>query len=145
MGEASEYVVRIERSGALEYHGKNNVERLGRHMGAANLFCFDNIAYVISTSGFLQLPLRDESCHSTVGDFHVTVVEGEKQYVYVRDALHMPPIFWAVVNLIEMMVDRAEWGNDVYKEAIATFPSRVDGSYYRQFPDSGSAKRDGYF
>jgi hypothetical protein len=145
MGEGPEFVIEIHRSGAFEYSGKSNAKHPGMHKGAVNLFAFDNTASVITTSGFLQLSTPDVSTFTTAGLYKITVCTDDGQETFVSDALYMPPIFWAITQLILSMIDCAKWGDEEYSKAINTFPSRLDGSYYQVAQRPEAFKKDGYF
>jgi hypothetical protein len=46
----------------------------------------------------------------------VTFLNGQER-IFTRDALNEPPIFWGVAKLIEVLLDKAEQGDDVYLKA----------------------------
>jgi len=131
MGECDWHTARMLQSGALEYHGRYNAAKIGDNKGSVNLYIFDTIANVILESGFLDGPPARTDCASTIGHYAIDlVVDGEKRR-FQHDAAFMPPVFWAVVRLVEMMINDAKWGDLHYDEAIETYPSRLDGSFYR--------------
>jgi hypothetical protein len=131
MGECDWHTARMLQSGALEYCGRRNAPRVGDNKGSVNLYTFDMIANVILESGFLDVPLAGNDYASTVGRYSVDLVVDGRQCNFQHDAAFMPPLFWAVVRLIEMMLSNAKWGDKHYNDAVETYPSRLDGSFYR--------------
>ncbi|TWU44671.1 hypothetical protein Poly51_59400 [Rubripirellula tenax] len=131
MGECDWHTARMLQSGALEYCGRRNAVKDGDCKGSVNLYTFDMIANVILESGFLDVPPSGNDYASTMGRYSIDLVIDGQQRNFQHDAAFTPPLFWAVVRLVEMMVGNAKWGEDHYNEAVATYPSRLDGSYYR--------------
>ncbi len=131
MGECDWHTARILQSGALEYCGRHNAARDGNCKGSVNLYTFDMIANVILESGFLDVPPAGSDYASTIGEYSVDILIDGEERNFQHDAAFTPPLFWAVVRLIEMMVDAAKWGETHYTDAVATYPSRLDGSFYR--------------
>jgi len=116
MGECPCFEMRVEASGALEYRGLRNMPKIGEHKGRIN--SFDYLASVVETSGFLNLsqpPEPSEWGLSTVGivSIGVELVDGQT-FCFWRDALDVPPLFWAVETLMMKVLEDAEWGADVH-------------------------------
>ncbi len=124
MGECAWYEMSAWQNGAMEYHGIANVPRIGWHNGAINPYTFDKIAGLIHVSGFLELPFNQDSGMTTVGDYEITVVFGGQELTFKRDWCYMPPQFWAVFELMELMLESAKWGDEAYEEAIASYASK---------------------
>jgi hypothetical protein len=145
MGEGAWYEARIQRCGAMDYHGKANVERMGKCRGAVNIYEFDDLAALMTSTDFLRLS-EDDQCVSTAGEFEITVETDSERMTISRDALTVrPPIVSAVVRLIGLMIERAKWGRDAYEDAVATFPAKLDGSYYKRPSAKGRSSSEGYF
>jgi hypothetical protein len=123
MSECPCFYMRVEASGALEYHGIANMPKIGDHKGCVNPLSFDALAGVVETSGFLQLsesPEPSESCFSTIGTVTIGVELMDGQTLsFWRDALGvLPPLIWAVEKLMIGLLEDAEWGDDVHARAI---------------------------
>jgi len=131
MGECDWHTARMLQSGALEYVGHRNAVKEGACKGSVNLYTFDMIANVILESGFLNVPPAGNDYASTMGRYSIDLVIDGEQRNFQHDAAFTPPLFWAVVRLIEMMIGRAKFGDQYYNEAVETYPSRLDGSFYR--------------
>ena len=117
------------KTGALKFTGHANIEPMGEQLGAVNFYQFDNIASVVETSGFLQLPDReDDGAISSVGNTIIEIGFSDRSSrIITRDGLFEPPIFWAVAKLTESMLELAEWGKKEYDTTIEQFTAEYGG------------------
>ena len=129
LGECAYFRMLTFRTGALKFSGLANIEPMGENVGAVNFFQFDNIASVIETSGFLELPDQEpDGAMSSVGNtiLEIGFSDGSTRTIS-RDGLFEPPIFWAVAKLTESMLELVKWGQKEYDETIEQFTAEYGG------------------
>lgn len=130
MGECALYRMLAFKTGALRFEGFANTQPMGEKFGSVNYYQFDNIASLVETSGFLELPDQDNGGMSTVGN---TIVEigftDDSIRTITRDALFEPPVFWAVSSLTGSLLQSAEWGQEQYDKEIAFFISEYGDNH----------------
>jgi len=130
MGECGHYRMLAFRNGALKFTGFANIKPIGENYGAINYFQFDHIAAVVETSGFLELPDKEDGgIKSSVGN---TILEigfsDDSSRIITRDGLVQPPIFWAVERLMGSLLDLVEWGRKEYDDTIEQFTAEYGHS-----------------
>jgi len=92
------------------FRGKH-IEPMGENVGAVNFYQFGNIASVVETPGFLELPDQErDGAMSSVGSaiLEIEFLDGSTRTIS-RAGLFEPPIFWAVAKLTESMLELVKW------------------------------------
>lgn len=129
LGECAYFRMLTFRTGALKFTGLANIEPMGENVGAVNFYQFGNIASVVETPGFLELPDQErDGAMSTVGNtiLEIEFSDGSVRTIS-RDGLFEPPIFWAVAKLTESMLELVKWGQKEYDETIEQFTAEYGG------------------
>jgi hypothetical protein len=115
-GTCPMYTFVVKSDGTCRYRGDDYVERKGQFAGTVPVWRFNQLARFIAESGFLNLR-RDYDLEVTdhPSVYTMVVVNGERKVIR-NYANAGPPTLWAVEELIDALLAKAEWDDKATPE-----------------------------
>ena len=99
----------IKADGTLRYHGKQHVERKGKHTGQIEQWQFNALAMFIKEAGYMELKPYYTALVTDMPTAYTMVVSGGQRKTVSNYGAVGPAKLWAIEQLIDKLVLEAKW------------------------------------
>ena len=108
-GSCPAYTFFVKSNGEFHYHGGNYAKRSGDFTGTVPEWAFNNLAQFIRDADYMELETNYRTSITDNPTTYTMVVVNGKKKVISNYANAGPTKLWAIENLIDDLMSKAEW------------------------------------
>lgn len=110
-GRCPAYTFIVKSDGTFRYTGTAYVERVGSFTGKINKWQFDQLAWFVRDNGYMNLENKYALRVTDLSTVYTTAVINGRRKVISNYASAGPSKLWAVEQLIDGLLTKAEWSD----------------------------------